>query len=506
MTMGTCEMTTERRAVGRPSFLIGSALLLAVGACASPDEPADASGARTPDGAAASSAASASDEETRTPLRERLPDLQAANDHQKFALAMEPSGELADNRIGVSLSGAVLDHPHLDDRVEDIRDLGAKRVHSYLNEVEPPIDWDVDEHDIPPEFDRFVDGLVASGVAFDHILHFWDKKGRALGETLSTPRFQDAQQVEDFVAYVRFIVRHFEGRVATYTVWSEPDNCGQEGGIKCVEAEDYIELARQVIPVIREEDPAAKVAIAPVVLFFEREFLPTILSSDVASMFDVIQWHGQYGVTPDDPFYRQHGYYEQYPSIVAEIKEIAEANGFRGEYWVTEMGWCSQENPTCHNPDHPWGTVASDKIAAKYYARGIVAHLGMDIAAGITHEQRPWIETTQRNLARVMAGATATDVAVELVGEDLTGPIQSFGFDVPGGERMIAVWSDGPAADDDPGVNTTVTLPDTSASRAVGIDVVHGFEQDLMIDSSGDDVVIRELLLKDHPTIIRLTP
>ena len=48
-----------------------------------------------------------------------------------------------------------------------------------------------------------------------------------------------------------------------------------------VEPDDYPALARQVIPIIREEDPAAKIGLAPNVLSFAREDLSTVLRSDV---------------------------------------------------------------------------------------------------------------------------------------------------------------------------------------------------------------------------------
>lgn len=429
-----------------------------------------------------------------------VPDLQIANSRPKFELMTKRSGELADNRISVVLSGGGPDLPHLQDRVDEIAGLGAKRVNSYLNEVEPPIYWDIPEYEVPAEFDRFVDALADNGVSFDYTLHFWDKEGRARGERLSTPRFKDPQQVQDYVDYARFIVRHLKGRVANYTIWSEPDACG---GIKCVEPDDYIELVRQVIPVIREEDPQATVAIAPVVLFFERDWLPAVLSSDVASMFDVIQWHGQYGPAPDDAV--TGSYYYEYPGIVEEIKETAEAHGFRGEYWSTEMGWCPADaDPPCENPDHPWDPVSTDKIAAKYLARAVVTHLGMDIAAGISHEHGPWYEPTERRLATVMAGAAPTDLAADISGDPTSVRLQSFGFELPDGERLFALWTDGPAVERDRRRKATLTFPGMSTEKVVGLDVLYGFEQEMITDADGGGLVIRNLQVKDYPTILRI--
>jgi hypothetical protein len=199
----------------------------------------------------------------------------------------------------------------------ELLDLGVRRVTTSLPEIEHPISWDWPEDEFPQEYDLFIDGLIENGVAVNYMVHFWDKAGHARGEELSTPRFKTAEQVEDFLDYVRFVVRHFKGRAQYYTIWSEPDNCGGDQ-IKCIEPNDYINLIRQTVPVIHEEAPQAKVSIAPNVLYFAREYLFTVLKSDIMTMVDVIQWHGIYDVLPNSEFYGN--YYYEYPTLIEEIK------------------------------------------------------------------------------------------------------------------------------------------------------------------------------------------
>jgi hypothetical protein len=430
--------------------------------------------------------------------------LQEGSSLPGFWLSAKPSIQLADNRVGLAYAGAGVwgSIQHLDAVLEEITGFGAKRVHTSLYEIEPPIDWSGSEYHIPPEFDQFIDDLNENEVAVDYILHFWDKAGHASGKELSTPRFKTEEQVQDYLDYVRFIVRHFKGRVQYYTIWSEPDACG-DGQIKCIETADYINLARQTIPVIRQEDPGAKVALAPYVLCFAREDVFTILRSDVMPMFDVIQWHGMYDVAPNIEFYGN--YYYEYPSIVQEIKQTASAHGFDGEYWGTELTWCSEEFPSCHPPDQPWGIQKTDKLAAKYYLRGIVMHLGMDVGLSLGGFQpaAPWSYPAMRDLNTVMAGARPITLAVEIEGE--AADLVSHGFTLPNGDRLFALWSDGTAVDDDPGVDATLTFPGLSVQKAVGVDVLHGFEQELVItETESGDLVIRDLLVRDYPIILRL--
>lgn len=66
------------------------------------------------------------------------------------------------------------------------------------------------------------------------------------------------------------------------------------------------------------------------------------------------------------------------------------------------------------------------------------------------------------------------------------------------------MWTNGVAVDDDPGVPATLTFPGTYAQKVIGIDVLHGFEQELIIETENGNLVIRDLLVKDYPIILRL--
>ncbi len=435
----------------------------------------------------------------------RISVLQEGNSLPRFRLLTRSSSQLvADTRLGSGLYSSNIwnDIPHLDDLLHEYTDFGAKRLDTSMQEVEEPIDWNRSEFEVFPEYDRFIDGLNENGVVVNYMLHFWDKAGRASGEVLSTPRFKTEEQIQDFLDYVRFVVGHFKGRVQYYTIWSEPDACGGSQ-VKCIEPDDYVEVVRRTIPIIREQDPQAKVALAPNVLFFARDYLFTVLRSDVIPMFDVIQWHGIYDAVPNSEFYGD--YYYEYPSIIEEIKQTAADHGFEGEYWGTELTWCSEEYPTCHAPDQPWGIQATDKIAAKYDARGVVLQLGMDVGVsfgGLESTSAPWTYPTVRNLNTLMAGTRPASLAVEIESEATN--IVKYGFTLSNGDKLFALWTHGAAVDDDPGVTTKLTFPDLSAQKVEGIDVLNGFEQELIIETENGNMVIGGLLVKDYPIILRL--
>ena len=344
--------------------------------------------------------------------------LQSGNTLPKYEYHYLPSHlHPFDIRLGWGLGGIWNEIDNLPAQLDGFIDFGINRLETSIHQGEPPIDWDKPETEIPPQFDQFIDGLNDSGIAVNYAIHFWDIEGHARGEVLETPRFKTQEQIDDFLNFVRFLVDHFKGRVQYYTIWTEPDYCGG-GQIKCIRTNDYIELARQTIPVIQDIDPQAKVVMAPRVIYWDMESLLTVLRSEVGSMFDVISWHGIYNQVPNNNFggdYSYGDYYYEYPSVIEEIKQTAFTNGFAGEFWSTDITICSQEYPTCWSGQE-WELVKTDKIAAKYDARFFIIHLGMDVGVswgGLEHFTAPWTYPTVQRLNTVMAGGMPVPHSVE---------------------------------------------------------------------------------------------
>jgi hypothetical protein len=432
--------------------------------------------------------------------------LQDGNNLPKYQLLSKPSSQLpSDIRLGAGLYSSNIfgDMANLDHLLQDYLDMGIRRLDTSMQEIEEPIDWSKPEFHIYPEYDRFIDDLNSNGIAVNYMLHFWDKDRRASGEQVDGPRFKTEEQIQDFLEYVRFIVGHFKGRVQYYTLWSEPDACGGTN-VKCIEPLDYIELARRTIPVIHEEDPQAKVVTAPNVLFFDLEYLLTVLRSDVGPMFDAVSWHGIYDVTPDNSVYGD--YYDRYPSILQQIKDTASANGLVGEFWGTEITYCSEEFPSCHPPEQEQEIQKTDKASAKYYARLFVIQMGLDVGVGwggLESTSQPWTYPTIRRLNTVMAGTRPTVLDVEI--ENEPPKTVTYAFTLPNGDLMFALWINDKDVEDAPGVPTTLRFSDLSAQYVEGIDVLNGYVQELTTEVEGGSLVINDLIVRDYPIFIRLS-
>ncbi len=432
--------------------------------------------------------------------------LQEGNNLPRTKLQPKPSNELADNRMGGLWSGlwqldgwqGILD--------TEIVDLGLKRVKLAINHIDVcSANWDVPEFSINPTYDDWITSTADSGVTITYILSFWDKAKRAEGGQVPCQRFKTDEDIERYLDFVRFTVHHFKDRVRYFELWNEPnlEDCGQ-----AIQVEDYVDMVRQVAPVIRQEYPEAQIVVGSVTPLFEGppfysknslEYLFGILESDIMPLIDVVAWH--IGGPSPEPKYECFGdYYYRYPSIVQEIKDIAAAHGFEGEFIADELNWRS---PLVPHPTEPG--VYSQTACAKYFARGIVRNLGMDVTVGVggISSVRPIHYSTVQNLCTIMAGTEPLDLPAEIESEATN--IRSYSFSLPNGDRLLALWTDGVAVDDDPGINATVTLPGFSAQKMVGIDVLNSFQQELVTSTEDGNLVINNLLVKDYPIILHLS-
>jgi hypothetical protein len=214
-------------------------------------------------------------------------------------------------------------------------------------------------------------------------------------------------------------------------------------------------------------------------------------------LVDGISFHPMYSISPEYDIFKQ--YYQDYPSFMQEIKEAASANGFEGEYFADELTWRTPREP---HPDEDW--TYSEIVAAKYYTRGTIINLGLDMIVGLGGMEPGNYDLPKmrlvRNITTVMAGAEPIDLPIEIQSEATN--IKSYTFSLASGDKLVALWTDGVAVDDDPGVNAAVTIPNLSAQEVRGIDVLEGYQQSLVITNKEEDLVIEDLIVRDYPMIL----
>jgi len=424
--------------------------------------------------------------------------LQLGNDLTKYQFNAVQSAKLEDNRLGQMDRLDEADFPtnyDIELYVHRSTDLGLK----WVRLTEGWFDWnevaasgDYSDLYVPPVLDDVVSRILDEGIQIMYALIYWDKN-IVTGENYS--RFKSEEEIQRYIEYVRFTVNHYRGRVQYYELLNEPNM--EFGTQQHVDAMDYIELARRTIPVIRQEDPNAKIVVGAVTPFHEPgayEYLLTIVSSDIMPLVDGVSWHAGSGASPE----YLPDIYNSYPAQVSEIMETALASGFNGEFIAEELHWRTSKAP--HPTEYSqYGIVP----AAKYHARGIVMHLGMDIKTGLALEnidQLTSLSMVINNLSTVLAGAKPENIPIEIQSQATN--IKIFSFILPDGYRLIALWTDGIAVDDDPGVIANLTISGLTSDKVTGIDVLYGFEQELMIENLGSNLSIRDLLIKDYPIIL----
>jgi hypothetical protein len=421
--------------------------------------------------------------------------LQAGDRLPKVRLRPRDAREIEDNYIGTDLGS--YDPGYHNSSV--VYPIGFKWIRISFNT--DPLNWqrverEPGQYSIDPAVDRRVTEYASDGINILLNLGVGDWVNR-----LDVTRFRDEAEVERYANFVRFMVRHFKDRVQYYEIWNEPGD---------IPVANYAKVVRRVVPVIREEYPGAKIVIGAIpgkwefgypgygesgryTLFID--YLKDLLMSGVAPMADVVSWHPLYGNRPDDP------YYQSYPAMVEEIKELAKSQGFQGEFLVEEIVW-----RTAGDPSDLQIQRVTELVATKYFLRSIVTHRGMDliVTVAIPGAHDPALQKVRaiHNVNDLLAGAKPLNMPIEI--HNGAANIKSYAFTV-GGDSLIALWTDGVAVDNDPGAKCTLSVPGFSAQKVMGIDILNGFEQQMITSTEGKNLIIHDLLIKDYPIILRLT-
>jgi len=414
------------------------------------------------------------------------------------------SEELEDNRIG-SLWDLKIPDYYGDPDVfyRDVNDLGLKWVRLDIDVRDwNMVDWNAGGHShfyIEPHQNETITRLADKSIRIVYCLVFWDPESPGQKKEEGYSRFKNEKEIQNYLNYTRFIVRNFKDRIEYYEILNEP-NIGH-GTQQHVELNDYVNLIKRVISVIREEQPEAKIVVGATSNLNEpdsHEYTFGLLKSDIMPLVDAISIHPMYGDA--SPQFDKE-YYYNYPSLIQEIKNTASAHGFKGEYIADELNYRTQKNPLLAEP---W--TYSEIVAAKYYARGIIINLGLNFTVGLA-EMEPgnyYLAKMKmvRNLATIMAGDRPVSLPIEIQSE--TTNIKRYSFSLSNGDKLIALWTDGVAVDEDPGVSANLTIKDFIAKDVTGIDVLNGYQQPIIISTENENLTIQNLIVRDYPLILNI--
>ena len=232
---------------------------------------------------------------------------------------------------------------------------------------------------------------------------------------------------------------------------------------------------------------------------------------------DLIGWHPFYQTDPASPAYRE------YTANIRAFRTWAEAQGFRGECLASEYNF-GANYPQAAKP-HWWGSgECSELQKAKLVARVSVLHTALGIgsffcevwgnatypldlslmrrafnADPITPLQPQAAYYAMRNLATALDGLRPAAFECQVTGAPAD--LEAYAMARPG-ERVLALWLPGRAADDCPGQPVDVRIPGRY-ERVVGYDCLSGCEQDLASETVDESTWVRGILAKDYPVLLR---
>ena len=181
--------------------------------------------------------------------------------------------------------------------------------------------------------------------------------------------------------------------------------------------------------------------------------------------------------------------------MVEELKALGAAEGFNGEYLAEEMLWRTER---ADEPQQPVSAI----VSAKYLARAILTHLGLDVTASVSGMFPGECPHFVRRLCTIVAGAAPISLPLEI--ESDAANIVHYSFSLPNGDQLIALWTNGVAVDEDPGVRADLLLRGFSSESVVGMDIRNGAEHEILTSVQDGNLTIRGLLVKDYPIILRL--
>lgn len=412
------------------------------------------------------------------------------NDFPRVQMQPKTSGELLDNRIGTQFDSFSLPDDFSDYTL--IYNSGVTRARVSISGIEPElVDWDMPEIPIAPGHDDMFTRMADHGISVTYVLMFWDMETYPNGEGAPCARFKTEEEIEHYLDYVRYTVDHLKDRVEYFEIWNEPDI--RNYCPKWIESDDYINLVKRTVPVIREVYPEAKIVVGGVSKMYYPDaynYLLDLLESDIMPLVDVISWHPMYGESPEN----HASYYKNYPSMIEKIKTIATANGFVGEYSADELSW---RTTIGGGNDMAYSTIAVNK----YFSRSALMHLGSGINVGATGGY-----FLLRNLCNIMAGAEPMNVPLEI--ESALDNLASYSFTMQNGDNLVALWTDGKAINDEnyPGIETDILIQGISTSKVIGTDILFGLEQEVETETDNGDLIIPNVMVKDYPLLLRFTP
>lgn len=257
---------------------------------------------------------------------------------------------------------------------EDVRD--SKSPYGVLDFPQWNHEWNNHFYDTPEKLERSAALMEAAGIRwlrmdflwadvepeqgrfdfshYDHIVTIFHKHGiRILGILEYNPAWRpvswnSAPDVPTYLAYVQKTVAHYKDRVKYWEVWNEPDQKTYWEPQDDLKA--YSELLRATYPLIKKEDPTARVLAGAASDYIARA-LRSLYKQAGKESFDIVNIH------PFIDHPAAANALKSFQTLYNDVRRVMEDFGDIGKpIWFTEIGSPGIGPKT---PKHDWwGGVA----------------------------------------------------------------------------------------------------------------------------------------------------
>jgi hypothetical protein len=421
-------------------------------------------------------------------------------------LILKDQSELVDSRINSLVSGVVRNPAsEWSDWIKGLKNDGFTRTRFTLNFSDgPAVDFSYAsiEKELPDDYVDLFRQMKDIGIKARYSLSFWDMEYRKNGGTISKNRLSTQGETGRYLAYVKMVVTRLKGLVDGYEIWNEPDANYQK--YQRITPEDYLKVARSVISLIKDIDSQARIVLVSTSSYTDEntpEYSMKILQSDVISLADAVSLHT---VNNDaSPVFRSE-YYYGYDAMWKNIKSLAEASGFHGEYIADELNYRSNYSLELQPEIGDYHPYKPD-IAAKYIGRMITINLGLDISigtSGTNAHERPFEGNMIRNMAYLFDGLKASSFPLSVKSESTL--FRYYTFIDKDGNKYIVIWDDGEAKGSSDSFTSSIVLEGNSAISVLAVDPFNATIQNMKFTNRDNEVALDQIEITDFPVIYKI--
>ena len=334
-----------------------------------------------------------------------------------------------------------------------------------------------------------------------------------------------SKAIEGYANYCRFMVDRFRGKIRYFEIWNNPDG---EFALEH-DPQPYVNTVKAAVKAIRQTNPDTKIVLGGMSLM-KLKYFKACFEAGLASLVDVIAWHPYRLALMPEEVSDFDPEYTTYADWVNALRKLASEYGFQGELHANEATYLAAYPQNKTKPIRPdWNYDVSELTKAKYLARMIFIHSGLDVPVfwnetwnnqhiyrdvGLlrnTYSAEPDSPLSpqpayyvMRTCCTVLEGLKPADFAVKVTPE--ISDLELYTFKDAKGQPVVALWAAIREQDDCPEKQIDVTFVDLAEDNIelLGIDILNGYQQLFQFERIDGNLHIPKIMVRDYPLVVRL--